>query len=278
MKNIALLAPLPLALLFAAASSFGQPPAAPSRYLSVISVKVAPDKVAAFLDFYKSGPGVKSARARIKADPNLLRWTVLQAVYPGDPAPAANFLIASVTNGAPPDPDDAKRDELYRTATGMVYADYMQKFRTMGDNVGSTISHVHNTTDGYSLSPGDYLVLNRLKTTEGKNTELSDLMRDFRLPLANERAKASGDFKGWSFSHLTFPGGRSLPYDASEASVFKTLAGALGGPGTGGGTAMVAAFAKHFPNKSYTGFIDAGRESSRVVRHELYRVVMAVQQ
>ena len=276
MKNIALLAPLPLALLFAAASSFGQPPAAPSRYLSVISVKVAPDKVAAFLDFYKSGPGVKSARARLKADPNLLRWTVLQAVYPGDPAPAANFLIASVTNGAPPDPDDAKRDELYRTATGMVYADYMQKFRTMGDNVGSTISHVHNTTDGYSLSPGDYLVLNRLKTTEGKNTELSDLMRDFRLPMANERAKAGGDFKGWSFSHLTFPGGRSLPYDASEVSVFKTLAAALGGAGTGGGA--MATFAKHFPNKSYTGFVDAGRESSRLVRHELYRVVMAAQQ
>ena len=96
MKNIALLAPLPLALLFAAASSFGQPPAAPSRYLSVISVKVAPDKVAAFLDFYKSGPGVKSARARLKADPNLLRWTVLQAVYPGDPAPAANTTISTL--------------------------------------------------------------------------------------------------------------------------------------------------------------------------------------
>lgn len=274
MKNIALLAPLPLALLFAA-SSLAQQPAAPPRYLSVISVKVAPDKVAAFVDFYKSGPGVKAARARLKSDPNLLRWAVLQAVYPGDPAPAANFLIVNVSNGAPPDPDPAKRDELYRSATGMIYADYMDKFRTMGDTVGSTISHVHSTTDGYSLSPDDYLVLNRLKTTEGKNTELSDLMRDFQLPMANDRAKAGGDFKGWSFSHLTFPGGRSLPYDASVASVFKTLAGALGGAGTGG---AMAAFAKRFPDKSYTGFIDAGRESSRLVRHELYRVVMAAQQ
>ena len=276
MKNMALLAPLPLALLFAVASSLAQPPAAPSRYLSVISVKVAPDKVAAFTDFYKSGPGSKSARARLKADPNLLRWAVLQAVYPGDPAPAANFLIANVTNGAPPDPDPAKRDELYRSATGMAYADYMQKFRTMGENVGSTISHIHNTTDGYGLIEGDYIVLQRLKTTESKNTELSDLMRDFRLPMANDRVKAGGDFKGWSFSHLTFPTGRSLVYDATDVAVFKTLAGALGGPGTGGGGA--AAFAKHFPNKNYTAFVDAGRETSRLVRRELFRVVIAAQQ
>lgn len=276
MKNIALPAPLPLVLLFATASSFAQTPAAPPRYLSVISVKVAPDKVAAFVDFYKSGPGLKSARARLKADPNVLRWAVLQAVYPGDPAPAANFLIANVTSGAPPDPDPAKRDELYRSATGMVYADYMQKFRTMGDTVGSTISHVHNTSDGYSLSEGDYIVLHRLKTAEGKNTELSDLMREYRLPMANERVKAGGSYKGWSFSHLTFPTGRSLAYDATDVTVFKTLAGAMGGTGNGGGA--MASFAKLFPAKSYTGYVDVGRETSRLVRSELYRVVIAAQQ
>ena len=249
---------------------------ADQRYLSVISLKVPPAKEAAFTEHYKTGAGAKAIRARLKANPEALRWTLLRAVYAGDPAQQANYMIASASMGAPVEPDAAKRDELSRSSTGMSYADYMQLVRTMSDTVGTTLSHLHDTTPGYALAEGDYVVVRRLKVGTGKLQSLSDLNHTVRLPLAAERVK-SGDMKGWTFSHLSFPTGSSLPYDATEALVFKDLAGALANGGAGTGSAAAASFAKMFPDKSYTGYIDTLRETSTIMRTDLYRVAAVYQ-
>ena len=266
---------IPITAMFAVVNAFPQQPAS-TRYLTVLSVKVAPDKQAAFIDFYKTGAGAKAARARMKDNPDFLRYAVLQAVYPGDPAPAANFILGSTTNKPPAEPDPGKRDEMYRAAVGMNYADYITKVRTMSEPVGSTLSHLHDTTAGYTVSEGDYLVIRRLKTSQNKTQEVNAMMRDTRLPLNDERVKG-GAIKGWSFSHLTFPTGTALPYNATEVTVFKDLASAVAGSG-GGGNGAMASFAKLFPTKSYTGYVDSSRDDIRVVRTELYRVVAAYRQ
>lgn len=243
------------------------------RFLTTISVKVAPGKEDAFTEFYKTGAGSKSIRARQQANPRAVRWTLLRLVYPGDPAPEANFLISTVRMGAPSDSDEAQRDEATRASTGMSYADYMKTVRTMSDPVGSTLSHVHESTDGYALAAGDYAVVRRIKVTQGKLNELSSFNRGSRLALANEGVK-SGAMKGWVFMHQSFPTGASLPFDAVEASIYKDLASALSAQGPAASAQAAARFAKAVPSQSYAAYIDKMRELSRVVRTDLYRVVV----
>ena len=280
MKRIYTPAALGLALLFTAVEAYPQQAAAqagPQRYTQVISLKVPADKEAAFVEFYTTGAGSKVVNARMKANAKATAWSLRRAVYAGDPLPAANFLIVTGTIGAPEEPDPAKRDELYRAASGMTYTEYMQKVRAMSETVGTTLSHTHHLTPGYKLAAGDYMLSTRLKAAEGKTTDLYNLMRDIQFPLAAERVKAGRNLKGWAFGHLVFPSGNSLRYDATVTSVYKDLASAVGGPGTGGGAAAMANFAKLFPDRSYTRYTDDARAFSKVVRTELFRVVVAVQ-
>ena len=250
------------------------------RYLSVISLKVPPAKEAAFTEHYKTGAGAKAIRARMQANPQAVRWTLLRAVYAGDPAQEANYMLATVSTGPPVELDAAKRDEMSRSSTGMSYPDYMQLVRTMSDTVGTTLSHLHDVTPGYALAEDDYVVVRRLKFGPGKQQGVAELYRTVRLPMATEQVKA-GNLKGWSFSHLTFPGGSSLPYEGTEVMVYKDLASAVGGPGTatstGTGLGGAAGFAKLFPSRNYASYNDTLHETSTNVRTDLYRVVAAYQ-
>ena len=276
MHKIGLKAPAAVALLVGLTSqqAAGQTPPV-RRYGTVISVQVPAEKESAFVEFYKTGAGAKTVRARLKANPSALGWSLRHVVYPGDPAPRANYLIVAVANEAPQEPDPARRNEMFLAAAGMPYADYMQTVRTMSSAVGTTLWHVHDLTPDYSLAEGDYIASSRLKTAEGKGAELSELMHDVRLPMATERVKA-GSQKAWSFSHLTFPTGTSLPYDAATNTVYKDLASAVGGGGGGGGAS--ALFAKLFPNKNYARYLDDSRELAKAVRTDLYRVVVSYRQ
>ncbi len=242
-------------------------------YLSVIALKVLPGQEAAIAEHYKTGAGAKVIPARLKASPNLMRWTLLRNVYTGDPAAEANYLLASAMRGAPAEPDQALNEKVAREAAGISYADYMQKIRSMSVPLGTTLSHMHHATEGYGPVEGDYVVVRRLKALENQRTTMLDLARDRQFPLAQERVK-EGANKGWSFSHLAFPTGDSTAYDATEVRVYKDLASAVSGTG-GGGNGAAMRFAKQFPDKSYTGYIDALRSSSKVVRTDLYRVVVS---
>ena len=242
-------------------------------YLTAIGIKVLPGQEAAIAEHYKTGAGAKVVQARLKANPNGLRWTLLRNVYAGDPAADANYLIASVSKGAPAEPDQAQNDKVARESAGISYADYMQKIRSMSVPLGNTLSHMHHATEGYGPVEGDYVVVRRLKALDNQRQNMLDLARDMQFPLAQERLK-EGANKGWSFSHLAFPTGDSTTYDATEVRVFKDLASAVSGSG-GGGNGAAMRFAKVFPGKSYTGYVDALRASSKVVRTDLYRVVVS---
>ncbi len=257
-----------LAVLFTASASFPQSNT-PQVYSTAIYVRVAPEKEAAFIEFYKTGAGAKVARARMKADPDAIGWSLRRAIYAGDPAPSANFVIIAAGNGAPKDPDPVKRDELYRAASNMSYAEYMQKVRSMSEQIGQTISHVHHRTENYVTVEGDIVVATRLKAAEGKVAEFSDFEKNFRFPAAAARVQ-DGKAKGWSYSHNSFPGS-SLRYDATEAAVYKDMASAMQ---INTGTAM-AAFAKVFPGKDYARYVSDRRDLSKVVRTDVYRIMVS---
>jgi hypothetical protein len=271
---------LAFALLLTAGTAFpqqtAQDPAAPRRYSSSIYLKVPADKQAALVAFYKTGAGAKAIRARMKANSNFTGWSLRQVMYPGEHGSDANFVIMSASIGAPasPDADPAKRDELYRSATGMTYEQYMATVRGMSEQVGSSLAHVHHSTEGFALTEGDIVVANRLKTAQGKSQELSNLVRDVQFPLMADRVKSGGRMKAWAWGHLTFPSGSALPWDATATSVYKNLEDAL--PQTNTGSAAAAHFAKLFPTRNYLGYMDDLREFAKPVRVDIYRIMVSI--
>lgn len=272
---------LAFALLFTAGAAYTQQaqqtPAESRRYSSAIYLKVPADKQAALIEFYKTGAGAKAVRARMKANPKFVSWSLRQQMYPGEHGSDSNFVIMTGSIGAPamPDPDPAKRDELYRSATGMTYAQYMAAVRNLSEQVGSTLSHIHHRTEGYVAAEGDIVVVNRLKTAQGKSQELNALVRDYQFPMASERVKTGGRAKSWVWGHLAFPSGNSLPWDVSAVSVYKNLDDALGANNTG--TAAAERFGKLFPGKSYVEYMDHLREYSKPVRTDIYRIAVTIQ-
>jgi hypothetical protein len=276
MKTVLVPFSFAVAALLTATTTYSQE-TTPQRYSTTTFLSVPADKEAAFVENFKTGNGIKVARARMKSDATITGFSVRRAVYGGYPAPRANYIIVTQMSGPPAELDVAKRDALYRATIGMTYAEYMQKVRPTGEVVGSTLSHVHNVTPDYQLAEGDVVLARRLKTTDGKTQELSTLNTTLRLPLMTERVK-SGNLKGWAFSHLTFPNGTALAYDATEILVFKDMATAVGNGGGGNGNNAMNAFIKLFPNGNYNKYRDDQRECAKLIRTDVYRVVVALSQ
>jgi len=101
--------PLAMAATFASMVASAQQ-AGPQRYGMALYLHVAPDKDAQFVEFYKTGAGMKAARARMKADPNITAISLRRIAF-ANPIPRANYVILTQRNGPPVDPDPAKRDD-----------------------------------------------------------------------------------------------------------------------------------------------------------------------
>ena len=266
---------LVMAPTFTAMAAFAQE-TTPQRYTQALYLHVAPDKAAQFVEWHKTGNGMKAAIARMKADPKITGISVRSVAF-ANPTPRANYVVVTLRNGVPEAPDTAKRDAMYLAATGMNYAGFLTQSRTMSEVVGQTMSHLHDATPDLQLSAGDVIVLRRMKTAEGKNAELADLNRKIRLPLMTENAK-EGRLKGWAYGHLVLAGGSSLPWDATDSRVYKDLASAVGGQGGGGGgnaNAAMARFVKMFPNLSYAKYQEDGRDLAKLIRMDTHFVVVA---
>lgn len=242
-------------------------------YRTVLALKTLPAQASALAEFYKTGPGAKTIQARLKTNPKLSSWALLRNVYPGDSGVEVDHLISVTSTGAPSEPNQEMNQKVAQEAAGMSYADYMGKVRAMTDQVGQTLSHVHHTALAAPLAEGDYVVVRRLKYHERQRQTALDLVRDVMFPLVEAQVNSGGSLKGWSYSHLAFPMGEALPYDAAESRVYKDLASAVSGSTGGTGSAAANRFAKKFPEKSYTAYIDSLRASSKIVRTDVYRVV-----
>ena len=263
-----------IALAFTAAAVSAQTQA-PRRYTTASYLKVAPGKAGALREYYATGDGGKVIRAQMKANPKLLSWSLRQQLFAGNPAPEANYFILIGWEGAPTLMDPAKRDELYKAATGMTYAQQQEKLAGMREVVGSAISHLHDTVG--QVEQGDIVVVQRYKTAPGRTAELSALMHDFRLPMITERMKGDGGPKFWAFSHLALAAGSSEVWDATITRGYKTLDAALSGTGAGTNpNAAAMQFAKLFPTKSYTTYQNEFREHATLVRTETHSIAVMI--
>ena len=263
-----------IALAFTAAAVSAQTQA-PRRYTTVSYLKVAPGKAGALREYYATGDGGKLIRAQMKANPKMQSWSLRQQLFAGNPAPEANYFILIGWEGAPTLMEPAKRDELYKAATGMTYAQQQEKLAGMREVVGSRISHLHDTVG--QMEQGDIVVAQRYKIAPGHTTELSALMHDFRLPMMTESIKGDGALKFWAFSHLALAGGSSEAWDGTITRGYKTLDAALGATGNQGnpnGPAM--RFAKLFPTKSYTDYQNEFREFATLVHTETHSIAVMI--
>src|SRR5690242_853759 len=82
--------------------------------------RVAPEKTAAMLDEAKNTER-KLMQERIASGENITSWVLLREAYRGIPASSYNYAISVSFDGAPQAPNVAKRDEVYRKATGMSF-------------------------------------------------------------------------------------------------------------------------------------------------------------
>ena len=268
-------AAIALAIMATAVSAQQQ---TPTRYTTALYVKVQPGKAGAFREYYATGDGGKLIRAQMKANPKMLSWSLRQPMYGGSNGAGASHVMLTLWDGAPSFLEPAKRDEIYKATTGMTFTQTQEKLAGMREVVGSTISHLHDTVG--QLEQGDYVVLQRYKTAPGRSDELNAMMHDVRLPMVTERIKGGGGLKYWAFTHLALAAGSSEAWDATISRAFKNLDGALGagGGGAGGANANAAAaqFAKLFPTKSYTAYVNDFREYASLVRTDVHYIAVLI--
>jgi hypothetical protein len=233
---------------------------------------IAPDKQAAALDFVRT-VGVKIAQENINSG-RIASWSLLRTVYAGV---GTEYNYVQVTNFDGPPPAELSpeaRDQMYRKATGMNYQDYEKKLTSFLTSGNSVLSRIEATVEGQPPAVGSYVRVLRWKLTQGRGTDYANYIKTLAQPLDAEGVK-EGVFQSWSATRAVFPAGDDVAYDATTSNVYKDMAQVLSQGPANPNQGAPAAFAKIFPDKSYTAFVDEGRQLRHLVRQELWRVVAA---
>ena len=269
MKRLIAIASAAAAILCMNAAAQGQEKI---RYRSTTFVMIAPEKQAAALDFARTA-GVKLAQENISAG-RMASWSLLRTVYAGVGA-QYNYVQVINFDGPPPaDLSPEARDQLYRKATGMSYQDYEKKLTGFLTSGNSVFSRIEASVDGAPPAVGSYIRVSRWKLTQGRGADYGNYIKTLAQPLDAEGVK-EGVFQSWSAARVIFPSGDDVAYDASTSNVYNDMAQLLSPGPANPNQGAPAAFAKIFPDKSYTAFVDEGRQLRHLVRQDLLRVVAA---
>jgi len=269
MKHLFAIASAVTAILCSHASAYAQEKI---QYRSTTFVRIAPEKQAAALDFVRT-VGAKLAQESINSG-RMASWSLLRTVYAGV---GTEYNYVQVTNFDGPPPADLSpeaRDQVYRKATGMSYQDYQKKLQSFVTSANSVLSRIEATADGPSPAVGSYVRVVRWKITPGHGADYANYIKKKAQPLNAEGVK-EGVFQSWSATRAVFPAGEDVAYDASTSNIYKDMAQVLSPPPANPNQGAPAAFAKIFPDQSYTAFVDEGRQLRHQVRQELWRVVAA---
>jgi hypothetical protein len=236
--------------------------------------RVAPDKTAAMLDEARNTER-KLMQERIASGENITLWVVLREAYRGMPASSYNYAISVSFDGAPQTPNVAKRDEVYRKATGMSFQEYTQKLNSLRTNVGSVLYRVEAATPGSQAKDGNYIAVTRWKITAGRGGDYGNYVTNMLLPL-NSLAVKEGRSLGWSAARVVSPGGVEAPFNAVLSNTVKDLSAAL--PTTAPDPELgQSRFAQVFPKQNFAAFVEQGQALRTLVRSELFEVMVAVE-
>src|SRR5438309_9781214 len=215
MKRSHLFPAVGLALLLASAVGLAQQ-SQRINYRITNYFSVAPEKVAPMLGEARTTER-KLMQERIASGENITSWVLQRQAYRGIPATSYNYAIAVTFDGAPQTPNVAKRDEVYRKATGMSFQDYTQKLNTLRTNVGSVLYRVEATTPGSPAKDGNYIAVTRWKITAGRGGDYGNYVTNMLMPL-NSLAVKEGRSRGWCAARVVAPGGAEAPFNAALAN------------------------------------------------------------
>ena len=241
------------------------------HYRSTTFLNIARDKQEAALEFART-IAAKLAQENINAGRST-SWALLRTAYTGD---GTDYNFIQVTNfDGPPAPDlsPEARDQMYKKVTGMSYQDYQKKvsafFVTTGNSV---LSRIEASAGSAPVAVGNLVEVNRWKISPGRAADYANYIKTKAQPLNAEGVKR-GVFQSWSASRAIFPVGEGVAYDATTSDIFKDMAQVLDpGPGNPNQGAE-GAYVQIFPDKSYSAFVDEGRQLRHLVKRELWRVV-----
>ena len=271
--------PLPLlaaglALLLGSAVALAQQPQR-INYRVTNYFNVAPDKVGAMLEEARTS-GRKLMQERIAAGENITSWLVLRTAFRGvTPAINYRYAISVSFDGAPQTPNVAKRDEVYRKATGMSFQDYTQKVDALRTNVGSVLYRVEAAAPGAPTKEGNYINVTRWKITAGRGGDYGNFVQNMLLPL-NSLAVKEGRSMGWSAARVVSPGGGSAPFNAVLSNTVKDLAASLPTTAPAPNQGQMN-FTKVFPGQNFAAFTELGQALRTLVRTEMFEVMVAVE-
>jgi hypothetical protein len=246
--------PIGLALLLVTAVGWAQQ-SEHINYRITNYFSVAPEKVATMLQESRTTER-KLMQERIASGENITSWVLLREAYRGVPANSYNNAISITFDGGPQAPNVAKRDELYRKATGMSFQEYTQKLNALRTNVGSILYRVEATAPGTQNKDGNYLAVSRWKITAGRGGDYGNYVTNMPLPL-NTQAVKEGRSLGWSAARVVSPGGAEAPFNAVLSNTVKDQAAAL--PTTAPSPEVAQArFAQVSPKQNFAAFVEQG--------------------
>jgi hypothetical protein len=271
-RSLSLLA-VGLALLLASAVASAQQPQR-INYRITNYFSVAPEKVATMLAEARTTER-KLMQERIASGENITLWVLLREAYRGVPANSYNYAISVTFDGAPQAPNAAKRDEVYRKATGMSFQEYTQKLNALRTNVGSVLYRVEAATPGSQAKDGNYIAVTRWKITAGRGGDYGNYVTNMLLPLNTQAVKEDRSM-GWSAARVVSPGGAEAPFNAVLSNTVKDLAAAL--PTTTPSPEVgQSRFAQVFAKQNFAAFVEQGDALRSLVRTELFEVMVAVE-
>ncbi len=224
------------------------------------------------MDFVRT-VGVKLAQENINTGRSA-SWSLLRTAYAGLGTEYNYIQVTNFDGPPPPELSPEARDQLYRKAIGMSYQDYEKKLTGFFTSATSVLSRIEATVEGQPPTVGSFIRVVRWKLTPGRGADYANYIKTKAQPLNAEGVK-EGVFQSWSATRAIFPSGDDVAYDATTSSVYKDMAQVLSPAPANPNQGAPAAFAKIFPDKSYAGFVDEGRQLRHQVRQELWRVVAA---
>jgi len=272
MKRLLISSLIGAALLLGLANAVAQQPQR-VNYRTTTYVNVPPDKAAAMLDFART-TSRKLIQEEMAAGVNITTFTISRLVFRGEPAAEFNYAVSTVYDGAPKDMDPAKRDEIYKRATGMSFQEYNQKLTTLGTQVGNRLFRIEGSAPA-PIKEGSYANVTTWKIAQGRGADYGNYVQNMLTPL-NAQAVKEARSSGWMALRVVSPGGPSAPFDAMIINQVKDLSEALPTAPPSPELAQTR-FMQVFPKMSYSAFVDQGQALRTLVGTNLFQVMFAVE-
>jgi hypothetical protein len=241
-----------------------------NQYVAITYFHVPADKDAEYNQVLRASSKKYYEELINQPGSNLWAWGVARMLYTGTHGGEANYVSSSLYDGPPANPNTAANDALLRKVTGQDPEEYRRHLNTLRTVVGTELLRGIAWARG-PVPEDSYRVVSYLKITTNKGAAFRDLIKQAWQPIYADALK-EGKILGWGAWGYVFPRGADTPYDALTSMTFKDLPSAVKGL-----EGMDAAFAKAHPGVSMVGAIDALRDTRKVTRTVLSRILVSAQ-